>query len=737
MERSEDPLQVSRIMTLDKAVEESEIAKLIDIRDNVRGVMETISGIPFEVGTFASKDESRDRELRYKGIEKKELPRAIDIFPDHERNRQALVLLGAFIAADYKYAEVPNLKKAKRIINNAFAEGKKRFGKKNPIKSDCKDEIYCISTKGLGTAWDSFRSGRLRSFISYFESDQVIEEVISTLERGRILSHLYGDFPGFLPWAREILPTLYFGSLKSSVFTEHVLDDIHKILRFDDFEERMSNLHISNETLNSLSRSSLFNRLNLSLALQDPDFEKFTTDEQRTGYIFRRLRLPKCVDDLLSNTRILAKDLYNQAKVTLSGNIDTVLEQAVELYFNIFNLYDEGKINRFTQSHHHRDKLTDLVEEFNRVGSTSEIDSNESKINKVQEAQTKKVERIDLHAEGLPTYHEWDSKTGKFLPKHVTIIEKVWDSKEKCFVNSQSSYLTRTPELNQRLHSPPNLDPSVTNKLNYMFQSLKPEGTVLIRGVPKGRFDAKQFTRFAAKKKAGVPARPTFFNVEEKKERSVASMLVLDISSSTEELVDPQFTYLDYIKQCALYLTHATNESEDPLAVWAASSGLEHYPHPRLETKFFKLKEFNETVSDLDLRLNYVTGLRNNRDGAILRHSGQLLSKRPEKTKLLIYISDGEPHDEQWELQETKLDRVSHYDQFGFYNPKYEGDYAWQDISIALNETKALGISPLIIRVHDTNLDNLRKYKIDFRTVKPDMSNLVDVVADAYIHLTK
>src|SRR3989344_2455869 len=114
-----DQLQFAKIRTLERNLQD---AKLVDIRDNIRGVMETISGLPFEIGTFASANENTDRELRRKGIEKIELPSSIDRFPDYDRNRQTLVLLGAFVAADYKYAGIPNLKKAERIINKAFAE---------------------------------------------------------------------------------------------------------------------------------------------------------------------------------------------------------------------------------------------------------------------------------------------------------------------------------------------------------------------------------------------------------------------------------------------------------------------------------------------------------------------------------------------------------------------------------------------------------------------------------------
>ncbi|MEK6886813.1 MAG: hypothetical protein AABW88_03195 [Nanoarchaeota archaeon] len=91
--------------------------------------------------------------------------------------------------------------------------------------------------------------------------------------------------------------------------------------------------------------------------------------------------------------------------------------------------------------------------------------------------------------------------------------------------------------------------------------------------------------------------------------------------------------------------------------------------------EFYLIKDFHQPY---DINVKKIIGgikpLKQNRDAAGIRHAVTLLSRQPEKTRLLFYLMEGLPHD------------------FG-----YDGEYAIADTQKAIIEAKQNGCLPVVI----------------------------------------
>jgi nitric oxide reductase activation protein len=133
--------------------------------------------------------------------------------------------------------------------------------------------------------------------------------------------------------------------------------------------------------------------------------------------------------------------------------------------------------------------------------------------------------------------------------------------------------------------------------------------------------------------------RITMRNVINRRDLSV--LVLLDLSESTNELVagtDKSILALTR-EACALVAT-AINGIGDPYAIHGFASDGRHDVH------YFRFKDFNQKFDhEVKERLAGMRGGLSTRMGGALRHAGQHLLKQPERKKLLLVITDGEPAD--------------------------------------------------------------------------------------------
>ncbi|MBT3068322.1 nitric oxide reductase activation protein NorD [Rhodoferax sp. U11-2br] len=163
-------------------------------------------------------------------------------------------------------------------------------------------------------------------------------------------------------------------------------------------------------------------------------------------------------------------------------------------------------------------------------------------------------------------------------------------------------------------------------------------------------------------------------------ERSLATLLMADLSLSTDAYATPTERVIDVIRDALYVFGEALSAVDDPFAVWGFSSVRRN--HVRLQ----HLKAFDEPWNDAcrarvgAIRPGYYT-----RMGAAVRHATQQLAGRGEQRRLLMLLTDGKPND---------LD-------------VYEGRYGLEDTRQAIREAQALGLSTFCVTIDEKAHDYL------------------------------
>ena len=127
-----------------------------------------------------------------------------------------------------------------------------------------------------------------------------------------------------------------------------------------------------------------------------------------------------------------------------------------------------------------------------------------------------------------------------------------------------------------------------------------------------------------------------------RRERDVAALVLLDSSVSTADAVPSRTcgSVLDLARDAALLTTLTLTQAGDRCAIDAFCSNGRH------EVRYSHALDFDEALDNAALaRLAGVTSRWSTRMGAALRHATQRLTRQPRHKRLLLFVTDGEPHD--------------------------------------------------------------------------------------------
>ena len=202
-----------------------------------------------------------------------------------------------------------------------------------------------------------------------------------------------------------------------------------------------------------------------------------------------------------------------------------------------------------------------------------------------------------------------------------------------------------------------------------------------------------------------------FFESFEKKTRDMSTLILADISLSTEAGITSEIRVIDMVKDALLVFPEALERLQDRFAIYAFSS------LKNTNVRFHIIKNFKEKYSDLirgridAIKPGYYTRL-----GSAIRESTKILEKQKTSNKLLLILSDGKPND---------VDR-------------YDGRYGIEDTKKAILEAKKKGITPFCVtidleaKVYLTHLFG----KNGFVVIR-DTKKLPKVLPEIYMNLTK
>lgn len=182
----------------------------------------------------------------------------------------------------------------------------------------------------------------------------------------------------------------------------------------------------------------------------------------------------------------------------------------------------------------------------------------------------------------------------------------------------------------------------IAHKIRHIIDRLSPQGVQRERNLDDGdeidinaAVDAMISIRMGRQPDTRITMRNVIRN------RDLAVTVLLDLSESTNDKIGgSDKTVLDLTREAATLVCTAVSGIGDPFAVHGFASEGRHDVH------YYRFKDFNQKFDrEVKARLDGMKGGLSTRMGAAMRHAGHHLLAQPERRKLLLLVTDGEPAD--------------------------------------------------------------------------------------------
>jgi hypothetical protein len=222
-------------------------------------------------------------------------------------------------------------------------------------------------------------------------------------------------------------------------------------------------------------------------------------------------------------------------------------------------------------------------------------------------------------------YQEWDYQVQLHRPDWVTLYERRQPKGDPEIVED---ILTE--------YKP------VAYRIKQIIDLLTPEGVQRVRNMEDGdEIDINAAIDAMVAIRMGEQPNPRITMRNVIKNRDLAVVVLMDLSESTNEMVPgSDKTILQLTREAATLVSTAINGIGDPFALHGFASDGRH------DVQYYRFKDFNQHFDDeAKSRLAGMQGGLSTRMGAAMRHAGQHLLKQPERRKLLLLVTDGEPAD--------------------------------------------------------------------------------------------
>jgi hypothetical protein len=222
-------------------------------------------------------------------------------------------------------------------------------------------------------------------------------------------------------------------------------------------------------------------------------------------------------------------------------------------------------------------------------------------------------------------YQEWDYQIQLARPDWVTVYER---RQKKGDPEDIEDILTA--------YKP------VAHRIKQIIDLLTPEGVQRVRGMEDGdeldinaAIDAMIAIRMGEQPNPRITMRNVLNN------RDLSVVVLMDLSESTNEAMQgSDKTVLQLTREAATLVSTAIEGIGDPFALHGFASDGRH------DVQYYRFKDFNQHFDDeAKSRLAGMSGGLSTRMGGALRHAGHHLLKQPERRKLILLVTDGEPAD--------------------------------------------------------------------------------------------
>ena len=195
------------------------------------------------------------------------------------------------------------------------------------------------------------------------------------------------------------------------------------------------------------------------------------------------------------------------------------------------------------------------------------------------------------------------------------------------------------------------------------------------RGETSGdALDLDGWVRFSTEGAAGVRRSdsPAVWSRRQRGERSLSTLLLADLSLSTDAYANDSARVIDVIRDALYVFGEALAATGDPFEMLGFSSVRRQ--HVRIQ----HLKGFDEAWNErVRSRVGAIRPGYYTRMGAAIRDATRRLAERPERQRLLLVLTDGKPND---------ID-------------VYEGRYGLEDTRHAVMRAREAGLTPFCVTI--------------------------------------
>ncbi len=222
-------------------------------------------------------------------------------------------------------------------------------------------------------------------------------------------------------------------------------------------------------------------------------------------------------------------------------------------------------------------------------------------------------------------YSEWDYQIQLSRPDWATVLEKRMPKGE-------AEVIEKVLEEYKPLAS----------RIRHIIDAMQPQGVVRLRRQEDGdEIDLEAAIRAMVDIRMGMMPDPRINLRHIRKVRELAVLVLLDLSESTNETLEgSDKSVIQLAREATALLGWAIDGIGDPFAIHGFASDGRH------DVQYFRFKDFDQPYDDqAKARLAGMRGGLSTRMGAAMRHAGSFLAKCPQRKKLLLLVSDGEPAD--------------------------------------------------------------------------------------------
>ena len=262
---------------------------------------------------------------------------------------------------------------------------------------------------------------------------------------------------------------------------------------------------------------------------------------------------------------------------------------------------------------------------------------------------------------------EWDYKRAALLPGRC--VAQRLRAREPAPDGAQggASAAATAAEMRVRLKS-------TSRQVRRRFEALR-AAPRWQHGLTQGEeLDLDAWVRFQVDRRDASQPRvesPAVFSLRVKSERSLSTLMLADLSLSTDAYATQQARVVDLVRDSLFVFGNALDGVGDPFEMLGFSS-------VRRALRVHEVKRFGEPWNDAAReRVAAIKPGFYTRMGAAIRYGTQRLAARPERQKLLLILSDGKPND---------LDQ-------------YEGRYGLEDTRHAVQEARQAGLVPFCVTI--------------------------------------